>query len=82
MRSVMQATGWPSDHAGGLQPARFSAVQNVYPQFRAAAGADLPIPGLDAIFCRRRTPAGGRIFLYFQADCSGNGYHRFAKNVR
>ena len=65
---------WPqitqADYTGAVSP------YNVYLNFGLPPGP-IANPGLAAILSAAHPQASD--FLYFQADCSGNGYHRFAK---
>ncbi|MEO8395785.1 MAG: endolytic transglycosylase MltG, partial [Chloroflexota bacterium] len=65
---------WPqitqADYTGAVSPF------NVYLNFGLPPGP-IANPGLAAILSAAHPLASD--FLYFQADCSGNGYHRFAK---
>ena len=72
---VMPGDWWPqitqADYTDTISP------YNTYLNFGLPPGP-IANPGIDAILCggASRSP---RIILYFQADCSGNGYHRFAQ---
>ncbi|MBI1259822.1 MAG: endolytic transglycosylase MltG [Chloroflexi bacterium] len=65
---------WPqitqADYTNTVSP------YNVYLNFGLPPGP-IANPGLAAILSAAHPQASD--FLYFQADCSGNGYHRFAK---
>jgi peptidoglycan lytic transglycosylase G len=65
---------WPqitqADYRNTISP------YNVYLNFGLPPGP-IANPGLDAILAAANPTTTD--FLYFQADCSGNGYHRFAK---
>ena len=70
-------------HAGDWWPQITQAdYRNTISPYNAYLNFGLPPgpianPGLDSILAAA-TPLASE-YLYFQADCSGNGYHRFAK---
>jgi UPF0755 protein len=79
--TIQYALGHAGDWWPQITQADYSNTVSPYNTYRNFGLPPGPIanPGLEAILSAAHPQTSD--YLYFQADCSGNGYHRFAKTL-